>query len=500
VRVVPLLAGLVLLAALFLPAPRSPLDDPSPAGSGATFGTLSLVPAADRAVVGFQADQFPAAGVGQTLAGLPVLSRIPQIHVLVLQAPDLAAARAVLAAVPGVSFIEPDHVVQASAVPNDPHYPGQYGPALMGFPAAWGVAGYGSSNVKVAMIDSGILRTHPDFDSARILAGHDYVSNDGTPNDDCGHGTHVFGTVAATTNNGIGVAGMSQATILPLKVLDSSCSGHFSNIAQAIVDATDQGARVISLSLGGPTGDSATASAVAYAWDHGVLIVAAAGNTGSDAVQYPAAYPQVIAVSAVDANANPASYSSWGSKVEVAAPGTGIDSTTNSGGYTTMSGTSMATPHVAGALALALSCAPTLTNADLRADLDASAQDLGVAGRDAKTGYGLARADLLVARACGVQPVNHPPVALFTTSPAGLTVQFDGSSSHDADGDALSYAWAFGDGAAGSGRTVSHSYAAAGAYTVALTVSDGRNATTTLASLTVTAPAFAATFTPAFAY
>ena len=381
-------------------------------------------------MVGYAPGALPAVVPGQSLAGMLVLARLSQIDVLVVQGSDVNVARSLLATTQEIRYVEADSVAFAQTGPNDPRFAGQYGPRLAGLPAAWSAAGYGSAAVTIAVLDSGIARTHPDLQGARLLAGHDYVNGDAMPNDDCGHGTHVAGIAGASTDNGIGVAGASQATLLPLKVLGSGCSGSLSNIAQAILDATDQGADVITMSFG-TTSDSRTlATAVRYAWDHGVLLVAAAGNgAGDDSVRYPAAYNEVIAVSAVDAGKRLASYSSRGAHVEVAAPGTSIDSTTVGGGYGLMSGTSMSAPSVAGILALARSCAPQSTNQGLRDSLATTAEDLGPVGRDASFGFGLARADRLIAAVCGTAPPVVSPTPAPAPAPAtGFTAQFTPSS------------------------------------------------------------------------
>jgi serine protease len=440
-----------------------------------------------EAIVGFEADAMPPVVAGEAIAGFPVLKVVRRGSFVVIAAPDLAVLRVALAGVPGVAYIEDNALLHALVTPNDSRYGEQYGPPLMGFPTAWSAAGYGSSNVTVAVLDTGLQKTHPDFQASRILTGHDYVNDDSNPNDDCGHGTHVSGTVAATTNNATGVAGMSQAKLLPMKVLSPlglliniTCSGSTADIAQAILDATAQGARVISMSLGGPSGSNALRDAVDHAWQNGVLVVAAAGNDGpcSNCVNYPARYANAIAVSAVGANKALASYSSTGPEVAVAAPGSNVLSTYNDSGYRSLSGTSMATPHVSGALALALSCRPATSATTLRSLLQNTAEDLGASGRDPSYGYGLARADRLIAAlgACdgsGV-PGNGAPTASFTLTSSGLTVSVDASASTDPDGDTLSYLWDFGDGATGTGRTTSHTYSAGGTYTIILTVSDGR--------------------------
>ena len=258
-------------------------------------------------IVGFEPGFLPNLGVGELLEGLPISMRSDQGNFLTLQVPNLTVVRKIFALMPGVSYVERNGTVQALAVPNDPRYNTQYGPGMMGFPAAWGSIGYGSSSIIVATIDSGILATHQDLVGPRILPGFDYVSNDPTPDDTCGHGTHVAGTIGATANNGLGVAGMSQASILPMKGLamtrsffSSGCSGSDAGIANAIYGAVNGGADIISMSIGGGF-STAIQNAVNTAYNAGVILVAAAGNDGStNGIDYPGAYPNVIAVGALD--------------------------------------------------------------------------------------------------------------------------------------------------------------------------------------------------------
>lgn len=450
-------------------------------------------------LVGFAPGMMPGLAVGSSLAGLQILDRIDALDVLIV-AGEPAAASLLLSAVPEVTYIEEDATVQShdaagSDLPDDPRIEQQYGIPLAGFPDAWTTAGYGSDAVTVAVIDSGITPSHPDIDASRILPGHDYVQQDATPDDDCGHGTRVAGVLGASTGNGVGIAGAAQATVLPLKVLRGDCAGYVSHVAMAVVSAADQDADIISLSLGTSSDVRTLRDAVSYATGSGSLVVAAAGNTHGGTTRYPATYEDAIAVTAVDEAASPASYAARGPAVEVAAPGTRIETTTQHGGYATASGTSFAVPHVSGALALARSCAPDADPATIRAALASTSIDLGPAGRDDVTGHGLLAADGLVAALCGSRE-NQAPSARFDATPSGLSVLFDATASDDPDGDALAFGWDFGDGVTGTGATVRHTYAQAGTYAVALDASDGRLNDQSQTHVTVAESDLQATFSP----
>ncbi len=188
---------------------------------------------------------------------------------------------------------------------------------------------------------------HPDL-AGKVIRG-DHVDNDWDPYDGNGHGTHTAGIAAAVTNNARGIAGMApEATIYAVRVLDESGSGTLQNVANGIIHAADNGADVINLSLGSPNDSITLKEAVDYAWNKGVVVVAAAGNDGSAQPTYPAYYSDAIAVAATDSDESKASFSNYGNWVDVAAPGVNIYSTYTDGGYASLSGTSMATPHVAG--------------------------------------------------------------------------------------------------------------------------------------------------------
>lgn len=248
---------------------------------------------------------------------------------------------------PFVEYAEPNYVAEATLTPNDSNFPSQWNLNKIACPAAWDISS-GLGTVKIAIIDTGIDLTHPDL-FGKVVGGYDFVNDDADAQDDHGHGTHCAGIAAAATNNGIGIAGVGfNCSLMPVKVLDAAGSGTYSDVAAGIVWATDNGAKVISLSLGGSASSTVLSNAIDYAWSHGAIVVAAAGNNGTTSAVFPAYYSKCIAVASTDANDQRSYFSTYGSWVDVAAPGSGILSTYLGGGYATMSGTSMATPHVAG--------------------------------------------------------------------------------------------------------------------------------------------------------
>ncbi|MDO8511577.1 MAG: S8 family peptidase [Nanoarchaeota archaeon] len=253
--------------------------------------------------------------------------------------------------------------------------------------------------VTVCVVDTGIDKDHPDL-QANIVGGKNFVAKGATIDstkwdDDNGHGTHVAGTIAAVDNT-IGVVGVApSASLLAAKVLNRQGSGYLSDVIAGIDYCVQSGAKVVSMSLGSSSDVQAFHNAVDAAYADGVLLVAAAGNDYGGAVSYPAAYDSVVAVSATDSNNNLASFSNVGPEVELAAPGVSILSTYKDGGYATLSGTSMATPHVSGVAALAIQANPLMSNVEVRALLQNTADDLGAVGKDNLFGYGLVDAELL---------------------------------------------------------------------------------------------------------
>lgn len=290
----------------------------------------------------------------------------------------------------GQSTIPPTPIQVNDPDFNDPQR--VYAPQMLQVSYAWQYT-MGTPSTIVAVVDSGVNPEHPEL-VGRILDGYDFVNDDEQALDDHGHGTHIAGLIAAAANNGTGSAGLCPlCSILPVKVLNASNVGTWSDVAAGIVYAVDHGAQIINLSLGGTSNAPVVQAAVAYATQHDVLIVAAAGNSRSDTPFYPAALEDAIAVSATRQDDTRWSLSNYGSWVDVAAPGYTIYSTYHDlnnyyGGYIFMSGTSMAAPHVAGLAGLLLSQKPERTAADLRRIILETADDLGQPGADVDFGSG----------------------------------------------------------------------------------------------------------------
>jgi len=307
-------------------------------------------------------------------AGAPAnAKRIPKIGVTVLSVPSDRAA-AVLDSLrqdPRVAFAERDTTLRAAATPNDYWWPSQWSPPKVNAPSAWDLT-TGSAGTVIAVLDSGIDFSQPDLQGATV-AGRDVVNSDDDPSDDYGHGTQVAGVAGARSNNLIGVAGLCwRCSIMPVKVLGATGTGSVSNVAAGIVWATDHGARVINLSLGSTTSSSTLAEAAQYAYERGVVLVAAAGNSSSSTLTYPAALPTVIGVAGSDGADQLTGTSNFGSWVDVAAPGCNF-TTGLSSWYGTFCGTSSAAPVVSGVAGLALSLAPDASNRRVEEAIEATA-------------------------------------------------------------------------------------------------------------------------------
>lgn len=364
---------------------------------------------------------------------------------------------------PTIIFAEPNYAVRALATPNDEAYVTQWHYPLINLPAAWDMT-TGAADVIVAVIDTGILSGHPDL-AGQLVPGYDFIRDpisagdgdgiDSNPEDigDSGalgnssfHGTHVGGTIAAASNNGIGVAGVAwNSRIMPLRTLGAD-GGTSYDVSQAVRYAAGlpndsgtvpvQTADIINLSLGGGGFSQSEQALYNEVRDAGVMVVAAAGNDASSAPNYPASYQGVISVSAVDIQRRLAPYSNFGGEVDIAAPGGDNGGDLNGDGYpdgvlstggsstgfvySFLSGTSMATPHVAGVLALMKSVNANLSPEDIDVLLENGelTDDLGAIGRDDQFGYGLVNAESAVTAALtasGNPPADNPRIGASTS-------------------------------------------------------------------------------------
>lgn len=406
--------GMLLMAALALVV--SPvLGTTASALQGNPNGTQRFIVTFDKSLD----DKAKAAVRG---VGAETVKELRLINGLVVAAPNATVAQK-LARVQGVERVEQDILVSISA-PSCSPWPSCKNTSTVTQPPQtlpWGVdrinadEAWGTSTgqgVKVAVIDTGIDRSHPDL-TGNIAGGVNFVASGrgarqtvdpNAWNDDNGHGTHVAGTVAAV-NNTVGVVGVAyEADVYGVKVLNSSGNGYVSDIISGVEWSVANDMDVINMSLSTSTHVQAFEDAVNAAYRADIVVVAAAGNVGdgnsaTNEVRYPAKYASVIGVAATDTNNSVAGFSSDGAEVELAAPGVNVYSTTKGGTYGGMSGTSMAAPHVAG-VAAAVMAAPLSSRADtddsgslsaseVRAFLNSTADDLGVAGRDVFYGHGL---------------------------------------------------------------------------------------------------------------
>lgn len=288
-----------------------------------------------------------------------------------------------------IKYLEKNSVCHAQFLPNDPKYDSQYADERINASTAWEET-LGSSDVTIAIVDQGIKYDHPDLESnIADNPGRDFIDDDEEPYpEDLStepHGTHVSGIAAAGVDNGVGVSGVGNSTLLSVRALNEDGRGALSDIADAIEWATDQGADVINLSLGGGGRSETIENALSYATANGVLVVAAAGNQGDNEVNYPGAYDNCMAVSALNPDGSLARYSNVGSDIDLAAPGTNVISTWIDDGYRALSGTSMSSPVVAGVAGLTLA-QWDLTDEELRTHLKNTAVGIGLS--DSQQGAG----------------------------------------------------------------------------------------------------------------
>jgi Subtilase family/Bacterial Ig domain len=358
--------------------------------------------------------------------GAQVADFLPQINTYVLQvAPgDRKALQAEFSHSAYFKSVGQDHYRYLQSVtPNDYWYPGQWHLQKIQAAQAWGIT-TGDSSVIIAVIDSG---ASPVSDlGAKLLPGVNLIDGGTDTSDGLNHGTPVAGLAAAITNNTLGVAGVAWMNkILPIKVYNSSGVTTCSAIASGITWAADHGARVINMSFSGTSQCTGEQSAIDYAWSKGAVLVAAAGNSSSSTPEYPAAYNNVIGVTATLQDDSLASFSDYGSWVSLAAPGCSLYTTYNSGSYAAACGTSMAAPVVSGVAGLVIAANPSLTNTQVTSLILQNADDLGTTGFDNYFGWGRVNAYRAVSAAAGVSsppPDTTPPSASITSPAAGTTV------------------------------------------------------------------------------
>ena len=338
----------------------------------------------------------------------------PLIDARVLHLPSQQAAEA-LGRSPGVRLVEADLPRRTTATPNDYWWPSQWGPVKTGSTTAWDQT-TGDPGTVIAILDTGVETAHPDL-SDKLVKGWDFVNNDSDPADDHGHGTFAAGVAAAQTNNGVGVAGYCwSCRIMPVKVLGANGVGYDSVIASAVRWSADNGARVISMSLGGTASSTTLSSAVAYAIGKGVVVAAAAGNDSSTTVNYPAGYSGVLAVAATNSQDGLYSWSNHGSWITVGAPGCNY-STGPLGAYNNFCGTSSATPAVAGAAAAVLRPGDGLTPQAVRQAIVATAAPIGADWPGGRLDAAALTGALLSAAPAPPPPGSAPEPTLDTTPP-----------------------------------------------------------------------------------
>ncbi len=347
------------------------------------------------------------------------VGKIEGINVRVIQLPPQASEKAVEALLKNnkhLKFAERDMLVKPSTT-NDPYYANGWHLPKIGTPTAWQTSS--GRNVVIAILDSGVDPDHPDLVS-KLVPGWNTYNNNADTADVYGHGTKVAGAAAAATNNSVGVAAVAaDALVMPMRVTGTDGWASYSAIASALTWASDRGARVANVSFYAVESSSSARSAAQYMKNKGGLVVTAAGNYGVEETIAPS--DTMITVSATDSNDNKASWSSYGSFVDVAAPGTSIYSTVNGGGYGSVSGTSFSSPVTAGVVALMMSANPALTPADLEKALYSSAVDLGTAGFDKYFGNGRVDAAAAVAATKAVVKVDSTAPSTSITSPSGGT-------------------------------------------------------------------------------
>lgn len=355
--------------------------------------------------------------------GAKQVAKIDAINVRVVQLPPKASEKAIAALLSKnkhLKFAERDPILKASATANDRYFPNAWHLAKTGAPTAWDQST--GRDVVIAILDTGIDGSHPDL-AGKLVSGWNFYDNNSNTSDVHGHGTAVGGAAVALTNNSIGVAAVApDAFLMPVRIADPTANATGSMIAQGLSWAADNGADVANISYAGVPGNSTIQAAAQYMKSKGGVVVVAAGNNGIEESVAP--HSSMVAVSATDASDVKTSWSSYGSYVDVAAPGVTIYSTGKGGVYGTYAGTSLASPVVAGVVALIKAANPSLPPDDVERVLFSSATDLGAAGFDKLYGNGRVNAAAAVQTALVAKPSDFTaPSVSFATPSSGSTVK-----------------------------------------------------------------------------
>lgn len=373
---------------------------------------------ADELLVGFRAGVPRDKGKAIYKAhGAAFIDEIPRIKTHIIRVPShaLEKIQRALSHRPEVEYVEKNVILAPDLVPNDPYYPSQWHlPKILAL-QAWEIT-KGSSDVIIAILDSGVDSNHPDL-AAKIIDGYNFCDDNADTSDVYGHGTAVAGAAAALSNNGTGVAAPAcESLIMPIRVSDTSGYANITTISRGLIWAVDHGARVMNLSFGGVAASSTIRNAAQYVVNNGGLVVAAAGNCAC--LDGTAETPYIISVSATDRYDNLALFSSRGEYVDVSAPGQSILSTLRGGSYSSVSGTSFASPVTAGIIALMWSVNPDLTWVGIRDLLEGTAVDLGIPGYDTSFGFGRVNAyEAVLAAIDATDPSDSTPPSVSISSP-----------------------------------------------------------------------------------
>lgn len=362
-----------------------------------------------------------ASNVGATLLEFEEKTRSARVR---MAPEDLESTATQLARLPEIESVEKNYLLPVAAIPSDPQFPNQWHLSQVGAEGAWDLT-HGDANLIIAIVDTGVDVNHPDL-KGRLIPGFNFVTGNSDANDCCGHGTGVAGVAAAIGNNGIGVTGITwSGKILPVRVAElvgNEARARSSDIAKGIIWATDQGASVINLSFSGVLHSKMIQNACQYAVRNGASVVAAMGNSG--ARENVPDSPWIISVSATATDDNLASFSTFGSAVDLAAPGVQLLTTARFGAYQAFSGTSFASPLACGVIALMKSIRPDATPLEIEEILRDTADDAGPAGPDESFGYGIVNASAAVqsAQSASLPDDITPPTVRFSNPPGEVPI------------------------------------------------------------------------------